>query len=184
MKSLDPSRSALLLIDVVNDFDFPEYRKLLRHALPAAKRLAALKRRLRVHGVPSIYVNDNFGQWQSDFADQVARCLAPEARGREIAALLEPEPGDYFVLKPKHSGFYATSLPVLLETLGTKTLLLAGFASDICVLYTANDAYMRGYQLVVPSDCIAAESEAENRRALGQMRELLKARVLASTSLR
>ncbi len=112
------------------------------------------------------------------------RCLSPRSNGREVVSLLVPEPEDYSVLKPKHSGFYATSLPVLLEWLGATTLILTGFAGNICVLYTANDAYMRGYELIVASDGVASESEAENRRALGHMRKLLKARVVKADSIR
>lgn len=184
MMSFDPDSTALLLIDVVNDFDFEGHEKLLRHALPAAKRIAALKRRLAARGIPAVYVNDNFGQWQRDFADQTERCRAPDAKGREVTETLAPGPGDFFVLKPKHSGFYATSLPVLLESLGCRTLILTGFAGNICVLYTANDAYMRGYHLIVPSDCVASESAADNRRALDHMRTLLKARVVTSRAIR
>ncbi len=160
MNKLDPKTSALLLIDVINHFDFDGSGKLLRHALPAAKKIARLKQRLREAGVPVIYVNDNFSRWTSDFSDLVEHCKAPERAGRAITELLMPDREDYFVLKPKHSGFYSTSLELLLDFLGAKTLVLTGFAGDICVIYTANDAYMREYELVVPSDCIASESPA------------------------
>jgi nicotinamidase-related amidase len=184
MKTPASSTSALLLIDVINDFDFIGSENLLRHALPAAKKLARLKKRLRAAGVPVIYVNDNFGHWQSDFREQIERCIGADCKGSEIARLLLPERSDYFVLKPKHSGFYSTSLEVLLGFLGVDTLILSGFAGDICVLYTANDAYMRDYQLVAAADCIASESEAANRTALEHMRILLKAKVIASSSIR
>lgn len=181
---LNPASTALLMIDVVNDFDFPDSGRLLQHALPAAKRLAALKRRLAGLGIPAIYVNDNFGYWQSDFRDQILRCTGSSSKGGEVSKILLPEPEDYFILKPKHSGFYSTSLEVLLGFLGTKTLILSGFAGDICVLYTANDAYMRDYEIVVASDCVASESAAGNRSALDHMKRLLKARVLSSGRIR
>lgn len=184
MKTIDPSKSALLLIDVINDFDFKEQRDLLKFAVPAAKKIAALKRRLKAEGVSVIYVNDNFGHWQSDFRNQIERCIHPECKGTEVASMLLPDSDDYFVLKPKHSGFYSTSLDVLLGFLGVQTLILTGVAGDICVLYTANDAYMRDYQLVIPSDCIASESAEKNKRALDHMRTLLKARVIRSSSIR
>jgi nicotinamidase-related amidase len=131
----------LLLVDVINDFDFPDGAQLFRHALPAARKLAARKRRLRERGVPAIYVNENFGRWQSDFRAQVERCQRKDARGAAIAHLLAPAEDDYSVLKPKHSGFYySTSLAVLLTYLGARRLIFTGFAADICVLFTANDA--------------------------------------------
>ena len=98
-------KTVLLLVDVINDFDFPQGEKLLRFALPAARRIAALKTRLRKRGIPTIYVNDNFGRWQSEFKKQVERCISEAAPGAEVARLLIPREDDYFVLKPKHSGF-------------------------------------------------------------------------------
>src|SRR5687767_3624623 len=151
----DYSRVALLLIDVINDLEFPGGASLLRLALPAARRIAALKRRAKHSGIPVIYVNDNFGRWQSDFTKQVKHCLEDGVRGAPLAKLLAPEADDYFVLKPKHSGFFSTTLDVLLEYLGVETLILCGFAGNLCVLYTAHDAYMRDFHLVVPRDCMA-----------------------------
>jgi nicotinamidase-related amidase len=180
----DRSSAVLLLIDVINDFDFPSASKLLRFARPAARKIAALKMRLARRGIPTIYVNDNFGRWQSDFQKVVDRCLAPDAAGQDIARLLQPKANDYFVLKPKHSGFYSTTLEVLLEYLGAQRLILTGFAADICVLYTANDAYMRDYELVVPADCVASETAAAKRTACGQMKRFLRADVRSAACLR
>jgi nicotinamidase-related amidase len=167
--------TALLLIDVINDFDFPEAKKLYRHALPAARRIAALKKRCRNKDIPTIYVNDNFGRWRSDFKAQVTRCLEGSQMSSSIARLLRPDEKDYFVLKPKHSAFFQTSLPVLLESLGVRRVIITGFATDICVLFTANDAYMRDYEVSVPPPCTAAESDTAKRRALEHMKRFLKA---------
>lgn len=171
----EKSSQVLLLIDVINDLEFPGGEELLRQALPAARRIAGLKKRARAAGVPVVYVNDNFGRWRSDFRCQVDHCLASGIRGREIVRLLVPEEPDYFVLKPKHSGFFSTSLDILLKYLGAQTLILAGFAGNICVLYTANDAYMRDFQLRVPADCVASETAEANRYALAQMERYLRA---------
>lgn len=178
------NKTALLLIDVINDMDFPEGSNLLEHAIPAAHQIARLKKRLSAKKIPVIYVNDNFGHWQCDFNEQIQRCISPLSPGREVAECLIPTPQDYFVLKPKHSGFYSTSLEVLLAHLNVRHLILTGFAADICVLYTANDAYMRDYTLTIPSDCVASETETKRKRALEHMRNLLKARVCLSTSIR
>ncbi len=176
--------AALLLIDVINDLDFPEGPKLLRSALPAARRIARLKERARSARIPIIYVNDNFGQWRSDFRRQVEHCLEEDCLGRRLAALLRPDQDDYFVLKPRHSGFYSTSLDVLLAQLGSRKLVITGFSTEICVIYTANDAYMRGFQIVVPGDCVAAETKEASRQALAQMKRFLKADIRPSQKIR
>jgi nicotinamidase-related amidase len=179
----DKSDTALLLIDVINDLEFDEGEALLKHALPMAPRLLALKRRVKASGVPAIYVNDNFGRWQSDFNKQVEHCLHDGVRGQRVAELLRPDEDDYFVLKPKHSGFYSTGLDILLHYLGVKRLVITGIATNICVLFTANDAYMRDFELLVPADCVAANSEEETRYALEQMKAVLKADIRPSTEL-
>jgi nicotinamidase-related amidase len=171
----DKSAVAVLIIDMINDLDFDEGEALLKHALPVARNVAELKGRAKRAGVPVIYVNDNFGRWRSDFHAQVEHCLEAECRGRQIAELLRPEKEDYFVLKPKHSGFYSTTLEVLLEYLGVKAVLLVGIAGNNCVLFTANDAYMRDFELMVPRDCVASNTTEDNDRALAQMERILKA---------
>lgn len=170
----DKSPVALLLIDVINDLEFPEGDQLLRFALPMARQIAALKQRARKEGIPVIYVNDNFGRWRSDFNAQVKHCLQDGVRGEPIVELLRPDEEDYFVLKPKHSGFFSTALDTLLEYLGTRAVILTGVAANICVLFTANDAYMRDLLLVVPSDCVASNTEEDNRYALDQISKVLK----------
>ncbi len=179
----DKADVALLLIDVINDLEFPEGEQMLRHALPMAKRIAALKDRARMEGIPVIYANDNFGRWRSDFRAQVEHCLKDGVRGRPIVELLRPEEADYFVLKPKHSGFFSTSLDILLDYLGVKVVILTGVAANICVLFTANDAYMRDFNVVVPSDCVASNTEEETRHALEQISTVLKADIRASSEL-
>jgi nicotinamidase-related amidase len=179
----DQSPVALLLIDVINELAFPEGDQLLEAALPAARRIAKLKRRARKLGIPAIYVNDNFGRWRSDFQGVVKRCLSPRSRGHELAKLLHPRRDDYFVLKPKHSAFFSTTLDTLLAYLGAETLILTGFAGNLCVLYSANDAYLRDLHLVVPSDCTASNTQLENQYALSQMEKFLKADVTPSDEL-
>ncbi len=171
----DKCRVALLLIDVINPLDFPEAEALLRDAIPMAREIKALKQQAQQQRVPIIYVNDNFGRWRSDLQAQVKHCLSPEVRGRPIVELLQPTPTDYFVLKPKHSGFFSTTLDTLLQHLETKVLIITGMATNICVLFTANDAYMRDYELVIPVDCVAANSREDTDYALRQMRDILKA---------
>lgn len=180
----DKSDVALLLIDVINDLEFEGGDELFRNALPAAENIARLKERARQAGVPVIYANDNFGRWRSDFNKIVEHCLRDQVRGEPIAELLKPENDDYFVLKPKHSGFFSTTLDLLLEYLGVRTLILTGFACNNCVLFTANDAYMRDYRLVIPADCTASIRETDKDNALKQMQEVLKADIRSSTEIK
>jgi nicotinamidase-related amidase len=179
----DKSDVALLLIDVINDLEFADGELLLEHALPMAERLAALKKRARETGIPIIYVNDNFGRWQSDFNKLLKHCLEDGVRGQRLVEKLQPDEDDYFVLKPKHSGFFSTTLDTLLEYLQASTLILTGVAGNICVLFTANDAYMRDFNLIVPSDCVASNTPEENEHALELMQKVLKADTSPSTEL-
>jgi len=171
----DKSAVALLLIDWINDLEFEGAERLFPQALAAAKATAALRRRAKQAGVPVIYCNDNFGKWRSDFRSLLEHVLDDDVRGRPIAELLAPDEHDYFVLKPKHSGFHSTSLDVLLAHLGASTLILTGIAGNFCVLFTAHDAYMRDFQLLVPGDCTASEEDADNRHALEHMANACKA---------
>jgi len=163
------------------DLDFEGAEAMLPRALTAARAIAALKQRARRAGVPVVYVNDNFGKWRSDFHEVLERCL--QAPGHEIAALLRPDKDDYFVLKPKHSGFQHTTLEVLLAHLGCDTLVLTGVAGNFCVLFTAHDAYMRDFHLVVPRDCIASATEADDRAALEHMAKVTKADIRPSAEV-
>jgi nicotinamidase-related amidase len=178
----DKSGAALLLIDVINDFDFPEGEQLLKLALPAGKNIARLKQNAKAAGIPAIYVNDNFGRWRSDFKKIVTHCRE-EGRGKQFVELLLPDEDDYFVLKPKYSGFYSTTLSLLLTHLTAKNLLLTGIAGNNCVMVTANDAYMRDFKLFVPADCVVSNTNEENEAALKQMQNVLKADIRISTEL-
>jgi nicotinamidase-related amidase len=179
----DDSAVALLLIDMINDFEFEDGEKLFKYAQPAAQRIAELKRRCKALGIPVIYVNDNWGRWQSNLDKLVEHVVEDDVRGRPVGELLQPDADDYFVLKPKQSGFFATTLETLLEYLKARTLILTGVAGDMCVLFTANDAYMRDYKLVIPADCIASNDEEANRRALTFFESILKADTTPSCDL-
>jgi nicotinamidase-related amidase len=179
----DTAPIALLLIDVINDFEFEGAERLFPPALPAAKRIASLKQTCRDTGIPAIYVNDNFGKWRSDFRKLVAHCLDDDTRGRPIVELLKPDAQDYFVLKPKQSGFYSTTLDLLLKHLYADTLILCGFSGDICVLFTAMDAHLRDYHLIIPSDCVVSQDDTENAIVLKYMQRVLEADVRASSEM-
>ena len=171
----DKSPVALLIVDMINDLEWPGGDKLAEQVMPVARRIRELRDRAKSLDIPAVYVNDNFGRWQSDLAAVITHCLEDDVRGRRMVELVKPEEDDYFVLKPKHSGFYSTTLDTLLAYLKASTLIVTGIAGNSCVLFTASDAFMRDFELVIPGDCVASTTEAENDAALDQMRRLLKA---------
>jgi nicotinamidase-related amidase len=179
----DTHHTCLLIIDVINDFDFPRGDELFEQARHIAEPIAALKKRARAAGVPCVYANDNFGHWRSNLEAILKHATRPGARGREFVELLKPEPEDYFVLKPKHSAFYQTPLELLLKHFGTERLILTGISSNSCVLCTANDAYMRDLKLVIAEDGIAACNRREHCYAVEHMRDMLKAEVVESEAI-
>jgi nicotinamidase-related amidase len=172
---------AMLIIDVINDFKFKEAPLLLKSSAPIAAKIIDLKKRCKEKGIPVIYVNDNFGQWQSDKQKLIQYCS--KQSGSEFVTSLLPDDDDYFVVKPKHSGFFSTPLSSLLNELNAQTLLICGIAGNICVLFTANDAYMRDYILYTPSDCIASNIEEDNKRALLLMKNTLRATIRPGAQL-
>ncbi len=174
---------ALVMVDVINDLEFDGGDAILKNALPMAKRLASLARRARDAGIAVIYVNDNFGKWRSDFRALLEHCRNDNVRGRELAEILSPERSDYFVLKPKHSGFFSTTLDTLIEYLHVRTMIITGLTTDRCVLFTASDAHMRDLHIVVPEDCCAADSEEHHRDAMHMIQRVLGADVTASDKL-
>lgn len=173
----------LLLIDLINDFEFEDGDEIYNNLLPQVEAIVNLKKRAKKAGIPVIYVNDNFGKWQSDFRKLLNHCLQEGVKSKAIIEKLKPDEEDYFVLKPKHSAFYSTTLDVLLDYLKARTLIMAGITGNICVLFTANDAFMRDFSLVIPSDCVTSGSQEENTYALEQMRKLLKADIRPSTEI-
>jgi nicotinamidase-related amidase len=175
--------TALLLIDVINDLAFEGSDPLIAQSALMSARLAALKRRAVAAGVPAIYINDNFGRWRSDFRQTVRHCTSASSPGRMMSRRLRPTAKDFFVLKPKHSGFFDTTLDTLLQALRIRRLIVTGVAGNICVLFTANDAYMRELKLYAPADCIASNSLDDNDYALRQIATVLKGNVAESERL-
>jgi nicotinamidase-related amidase len=180
----DCATTALLILDMISDFEFEAGERVCAAALPVARRIAKLKLRAGAAHVPVIYVNDNRGRWRSDFTALVRQGANEGSRGAPIVRMLMPGPLDYRVLKPKHSGFFGTILGTLLEYLGTRRLILTGVSAQQCVLFTANDAYVRDLELLIPRDCVASESPAMTRLALRYFKQVLGANLTASMRIR
>jgi nicotinamidase-related amidase len=173
---------ALLLIDVLTTFQFPDGDAILRGALAMREALVRLKARARQADIPVLYVNDNFGDWRSEKEVLLGRCI--EARGAQFVRALLPDSQDYFVLKPMHSAFYMTPLEVLLQHLQVETLILAGLTSSSCITVTAHDANMRGFDIYIPPDCSCARNAEEHKQALMQLEAMAGAKLRTSNSLR
>lgn len=146
---------ALLIIDMFTLFDFPNADEIKPKALDAARHIHRLARHFRSRRHPVIYANDNFANWQSDFKELVGHCLATEGESSAIAKVLQPQHGDYFVLKPKHSAFLATPLTILLAKLGARELIVTGMAAESCITATCLDGNAREYEMVVVQEAVA-----------------------------
>jgi nicotinamidase-related amidase len=179
----EKSCTCLLIIDMINEFTFPGSENMFPEVIAVAEQIANCKRRTKAAGLPTIYVNDNFGQWRSDLPHLVEKCRATDCKGRAIVECLAPEKDDYVILKPRHSGFFGTPLELLLMSIHTRRLIITGIATDSCVLYTAADAYMRNYELMVPSDCVAAINSQAHHNALAHIETMLKANTSRSSEL-
>jgi nicotinamidase-related amidase len=177
-----PVPVALLLIDVLTTFRFPDGDAILKHALSMRDALVRLKTRARRAGIPVLYVNDNFGDWRSEKEVLIGRCL--ESEGAEFVRPLIPDSEDYFVLKPMHSAFYMTPLEVLLRHLQVHSLILTGLTSSSCITATVHDANMRGFDITVPSDCSSGRSLSEHTDALKQIEASTGAAITPSASVR
>jgi nicotinamidase-related amidase len=168
---------------MISDFEFKDGEKLCPHALAAAENIRELKKRAKDHCVPVIYVNDNYGHWEEDFRSFAERIVSGSDRGRRITELLAPEENDLYILKPQRSGFYETPLSVLLQSLKVSNLIICGVTTDMCVLFTAHDAYMRGFQVYVPADCSAAAEVKYHIDALELLERVADARIGSSREI-
>lgn len=173
------SLSALLLIDVVDPELDQKNRQLRINTMRAGRNILTLKARARKLQIPVIFANDHFGDWHSDFSAMVRQCRAKGGISAKLIEALQPDAKDYSIIKPRHSAFYGTPLAFLLEELGVKRLILASLETDICVMFTANDAYIRRFDLWVPRNCVAATSAARAGRALHLIKQNLNADVRA-----
>jgi nicotinamidase-related amidase len=181
---LPRSARVLLLVDFINPLNFPGSEQLAPPAIEAARATAVLKERLAAEGVATIYANDNYGVWQSDFHSLVSTCLGLDGAPGEIARLLYPQAEDITILKPRHSAFYASPLELLLTEMEANDLVICGLATDMCVQLTAGDAFLREYPCWVPADCNAAESPELKKASLAFMASVLKCDVRPSTEAR
>ena len=175
--------TALLILDMITPMDFAGASAMRHEVNEVVATILKLRDAADRIGLPIIYVNDNFGEWHSERYRLVERALGSKD-AQELVAKLAPRDGDYFIIKPQFSGFYATNLPVLLPKLGVDRLVLTGMSADICVLFTAADAHMRDYRLWIPEDAVAAQTRERRRWALEIMKQSMGAETRATTKLK
>ena len=166
------SRSALIVIDMINAYDFPDAEKV---AASAESAVPVIKELIDDADGLVIYVNDNFGHWRSNRDE-----LVEEALAGELGDLVEPiKPGyeSLFVVKARHSIFYQTPLEYLLGQEEIDRVVLAGQVTEQCILYSALDAYIRHLEVRVPADAVAHIHEDLARAALTMMERNMSADV-------
>jgi nicotinamidase-related amidase len=171
------SRTALLVIDMLNDFLRGPF------AGPGAERLIGPVRtaigRARARGVPVIFIGDAHVPNDAEFAVLPPHAIAG-TRGAEIVAELALEPGDAIIAKRRYSGFFETELADLLRKLEVDTLAFCGLQTDCCVMYTVADGFFRGFRPVILEDAVTARTEEGHRQAIASMQRLFGAQVVAS----
>ncbi|KAF0815654.1 putative isochorismatase family protein YaaI [Bacillus sp. ZZV12-4809] len=175
MKNPQDYKPALIIIDMINDFHFHHGKILAEKALNLTKPINELKAAFHEQNFPVIYTNDHYNLWKADLDTIMNHCRNPVSE--RILDEIQPSPDDYFLIKPKHSAFYGTALNTLLHQLGVNLLVMTGIAGNICVLFSANDAYMREYSLHIPHDCTASNDDHDNENALKMMKNVLKANI-------
>ncbi|MFI1921131.1 MULTISPECIES: isochorismatase family cysteine hydrolase [unclassified Streptomyces] len=175
------SKTALIVIDMINTYDHPDADLLLPSARKVVPVAAGLLDRARRAGEPVVYVNDNFGQWRSHHGELLDEALSGPHAG--LVEPLVPDEDSLFVVKARHSIFFETPLSYLLRQEGIDHLVLCGQVTEQCVLYSALDAHIRHFDVTVPRDAVAHIHADLADAALLMMERNMGARVRDSREL-
>jgi nicotinamidase-related amidase len=165
-----------VLVDVINDFRHEDGERLLASFRNRHDGLVAALESARSRGVPVVYANDNLGVWDGDGPGQVRRAIEDGAGG-ELVAAVAPRPGDRYIVKPRYSAFDLTPLALVLQELAIERLLLAGAATEMCVVQTAIQARDRGFKVSILVDACATVDEDDERVALHYAETIVRARL-------
>jgi nicotinamidase-related amidase len=175
-------RTALIVVDMLNTYEHPDAEPLTRNVERALPRMRELIDRAHDEGVPTIYVNDNFGTWTSDRDELVETALAGEYA--HLVEPLVPREDTLFVIKARHSIFYQTPLEYLLSQEDVDRVVLASQVTEQCILYSALDAYVRHIEVGVPRDAVAHIHEDLAKAALRMMEVNMDAAVSGAAECR
>jgi nicotinamidase-related amidase len=168
-------KDALLLVDVLNDFEHEDGERLLSSFRERHDGMVRALGRARGEDVPVVYANDNYGVWDGDRQRLVRQAL--DGRGGDLLEALAPGEDDPFVVKPRYSAFDKTPLELILRDLETERLLLAGASTEGCVAQTAIDARELGFKISVLADACATVDERVERVALDYLEAVVGARI-------
>ena len=158
-------KDALLLVDVLNDFRHEDADALLASFRERHGAIVEALETARRREVPVVYANDNFGDWHGD-ASRLVREAVEHGRAGELVAAVAPRDDDLFVVKPRYSAFDHTPLVLVLRELAVERIVLAGAATEMCVLQTSIDAKEEGFKVTILADACATTDERMERLAL------------------
>jgi nicotinamidase-related amidase len=174
--------TAVCVIDMLNPYDHEDAEALTPNVEPVVEPIAALVERAGKEGAEVIYVNDNYGDWNSSHEELGERAMA--GRRPDLVEPLLPPAGASFVIKARHTIFYMTPLEYLLSQRGVEHLVLVGQVTEQCILYSALDAYVRHLKVSVPPDGVAHIHEDLADAALKMMERNMRAELTACTDCR
>jgi nicotinamidase-related amidase len=167
------SRTALIVIDMINAYDFADAEKVVPSAEQALPAICELIEAAPDEDMPVIYVNDNFGHWRSNRDELVEEAL--DGRQPHLVEPIRPGEDSLFVVKARHSIFYQTPLEYLLNQEDVGSVVLTGQVTEQCILYSALDAYIRHFDVRVPPDAVAHIYEELASAALTMMERNMSA---------
>jgi nicotinamidase-related amidase len=173
------SETAILVVDMFNAYRHPDADALIPNVEPIVEPLAGLLARARDHdGVDVVYVNDNYGDFTADHRDIIAAAL--DGRRPDLVEPIVPSKDCRVLTKVRHSAFYSTALAYLLDRLETKRVIITGQVTEQCILYTALDAHVRHFEVVIPPDAVAHIDADLSAAALKMMSVNMGAQLLSA----
>jgi nicotinamidase-related amidase len=176
------SKTAVLVIDMMNTYQHPDADKLAPNVAEIIDPLAQLLAEARDRDdVDVIYVNDNYGDFSAEFSDIVRSAL--DGDRPDLVKPILPAQGLRVMTKVRHSAFYATSLAYLLTQLEPEKVVLTGQVTEQCILYTALDAYVRHFTVVVARDAVAHIDPELGEAALRMMEQNMSAELLPAADV-
>jgi nicotinamidase-related amidase len=163
-------RDALLLVDVINDFEHEDGERLLESFRARHAGFVAALEQARAGGLTVVYANDTYGDWRGNGPALVERALA--GRGGELVEAIAPDEDDCFVVKPRYSAFDHTPLELILRDREVERLLLGGMSTEGCVAQTAIDGRELGFKITVLAKACATIDERVEQVALDYVEQV------------
>jgi nicotinamidase-related amidase len=161
-------QTALIVIDMLNDYEHEDADALATSVEEKLPQIVALRDAAgEREDVMLVYVNDNHDAWDSERDDLVER--ARKGKRPDLVEPIAPVGRVSFFPKGRHSIYYQTAVDHLLKVEAVERVILVGQVTEQCILYSALDAYLRGYEVIVPPDAVAHIDEEFAHAALGMM---------------